>query len=146
MSQVWTLQADLVITPKVPGTFTLTIPSGTVVTDNLANDLDALAEHMAAMSPAILGANLSQVDRDIIWPANTAPFTAGNHVRVLHGANGRVRYFDLAASASPSASPSSSGSSSVSRSPSSSASPSASPSSSASRSPSLSPSASPSAS
>lgn len=118
MSTTVTLQAAL--TGYLSGTaegersIAVSIPSGTVLTITDAVDQDSVAEKLAAISPAALAANRSVLDRTIIWPANTSPFTAGNHVLVTYDAHGAKIYHDFAASSSVSSSTSSSVSSSVS--------------------------------
>ena len=117
MSQTLTLQAAL--TGFLSGTeegrrIEVSIPSGTVLTITDAMDTDQVAEALAIISPAALAANRTQVERTIVWPANTAPFTEGNDVLVTYGAHGERVYKDFAVSSSVSSSTSSSVSSSVS--------------------------------
>lgn len=144
MSTTLTLQAALAGylagTAEGGRSVQISIPSGTVLTFPDASNQDDVAVLLAIISPAALAANRSQLDRTIVWPANTPPYTEGNDVLVSYGAHGERNYHDFAVSASPSGSPSLSPSASLSLSPSASAS--LSPSTSVSRSPSASPSAS----
>lgn len=118
MSTTLTLQADLVIPARKELAFSFTIPSGTVVTFTDAPDIDAVGEQLRAISPAALGANLSQLNRTLSAPSGISGFSTSEDVYVKHGPQGDITYLGFSASMSPSASTSASPSASSSASPS----------------------------
>ncbi len=122
MSTTLTLQAALVLAKNKPLAFALSIPAGTVVTFSDALDQDSVAEMLAAISPAALGANRAVLDRDVAAPSGYDGVPVGDDVHVKYGAAGNRIVTAYGASSSVSSSTSASVSSSVSKSPSSSAS------------------------
>lgn len=89
MSQAITLQAAFVITDKNGNRWS--VPSGTVLTDpdaiatgtfNLA--LDAVADHMAAVSRAALLANINQFNREVV--------IGGIAYQITYGPDGQATY------------------------------------------------------
>lgn len=92
----------------------VSIPSGTVLTLPDSSNQDDVAAQLACLSPTILAANRSVLDRTVQWPANTPPYTEGNDVLVTYGPHGERINTDFAASSSVSSSTSSSVSKSVS--------------------------------
>lgn len=114
MSATITLQAALVLPANKSYVFPISIPSGTVLTLPDAQNQDSVAEMLRAISPAALGANLSQLDRDVAAPSGYDGVPVGDDVHVKYGAYGNRIVLPYGASSSVSSSTSSSVSSSVS--------------------------------